>query len=67
MPFDGVGCVLPDLRMPEMSVWMQEAMRRRGMSPPVVFFSGDSDVRATAQAMRNGAIDFLVKPSTNPS
>jgi FixJ family two-component response regulator len=67
MPFDGVGCVLLDLRMPEMSgLDVQEAMRRRGMSLPVVFFSGDSDVRATAQAMRNGAIDFLVKPLNEP-
>jgi FixJ family two-component response regulator len=29
---------------------------------PIVFFSGASDVSATAQAMRRGALDFLVKP-----
>src|SRR5688572_23655452 len=40
----------------------ERAISRRGMSMPVVFLSAWGDVPSTARAMREGAIDFLVKP-----
>jgi RNA polymerase sigma factor (sigma-70 family) len=62
-PRDGVGCVLMDLSMPEMSgLDVQDAMRRSGITMPVIFLSAYGDVPSTARAMREGAIDFLVKP-----
>jgi len=62
-PTEGVGCVLMDLSMPEMSgLDVQEAMRRKGITMPVIFLSAYGDVPSTARAMREGALDFLVKP-----
>ena len=62
-PTEGVGCVLMDLSMPEMSgLEVQEAMRHKGIAMPIIFLSAYGDVPSTARAMREGAIDFLVKP-----
>jgi RNA polymerase sigma factor (sigma-70 family) len=61
--YDGVGCLLLDLKMPGLSgLDVQSAMGRQGISMPVVFLSAQSDVPSTARAMREGAIDFLEKP-----
>lgn len=62
-PHDGVGCVLLDLSMPEMSgLDVQDTMHRNGIAMPVIFLSAYGDVPSAARAMREGAIDFLVKP-----
>jgi len=62
-PHEGVGCVLMDLSMPEMSgLDAQESMHRKGITLPVVFLSAYGDVPTTARAMREGAVDFLEKP-----
>lgn len=62
-PADAPGCVLIDLRMPGMDgLSLQEAIRRAGHSMPVIFISGNTDVPATVQAMKGGALDFLTKP-----
>jgi FixJ family two-component response regulator len=60
---DGPSCVLLDLRMPGMSgLELQDALARRGHSPHIVFMSGHADVAAGVQAMKRGAVDFLIKP-----
>jgi FixJ family two-component response regulator len=52
------------MRMPEMSgLDVQQLVNGRGDDIPIVFLSGASDVPKTAQAMRSGALDFLVKPA----
>jgi FixJ family two-component response regulator len=62
-PLSGASCVVLDLRMPSMSgLDVQQAMLARGWSPPVVFMTGAGDIPTTVQAMRDGAVDFLVKP-----
>ena len=62
-PQQGVGCVLMDLSMPEMSgIEVQDAMHRKGITMPVIFLSAYGDVPSTARAMREGALDFLEKP-----
>ena len=62
-PYDGVACLLLDLRMPGLSgLDVQTAMARRGISMPVIFLSAQSDVPSTVRAMRGGAVDFLEKP-----
>ena len=63
LPHDGVACLLLDLQMPEVSgLDLQQMMAARGMTMPIVFLSGKGDVPSTAKAMREGAVDFLVKP-----
>lgn len=60
---DETSCVVLDLSMPELSgLEVQQAVTQRGIDIPIVFLSGASDVPTTARAMRNGAVDFLVKP-----
>lgn len=61
--YDGLSCLLLDLRMPELTgLDVQAAMSRRGIVMPIVFLSAQGDVPSTARAMREGAIDFLEKP-----
>ena len=63
LPYDGVACLLLDLQMPELSgLDLQNVMADRGITMPIVFLSGKGDVPSTARAMREGAVDFLVKP-----
>lgn len=66
-PYDGLACMLLDLRMPGVSgLDLQETMSRKGVSIPIVFLSAAADVPSTAQAMREGAVDFLIKPVDEP-
>lgn len=62
-PEAGPSCLLLDLRMPGTGgLDLQAELARRGQSVAIVFLSGHGDVRATAQAMKAGAVDFLEKP-----
>ena len=57
------GCVLLDVRMPEMNgLEVQRQMIREGIDMPVVILTGHGDVEIAVQAMRVGAINFLEKP-----
>ncbi|QSQ18309.1 response regulator transcription factor [Myxococcus landrumensis] len=57
------GCVVMDLRMPELNgLELQEELRRTGWLHPFVFISGHGDVPAAVKAMKAGAVDFLSKP-----
>jgi FixJ family two-component response regulator len=63
LPYDGVACLVLDMRMPELSgLDVQGAIASRAPALPTVFLSGASDVHTAATAMRKGALDFLVKP-----
>jgi FixJ family two-component response regulator len=63
LPYDGPACLVLDLRMPELDgLDVQDRVALEAIPIPIVFFSGSSDVAATARAMRRGALDFLVKP-----
>jgi len=57
------GCVLLDVRMPEMDgLAVQREMNERGLSLPVIVLTGHGDISIAVQAMKAGAVDFLEKP-----
>jgi RNA polymerase sigma factor (sigma-70 family) len=64
-PWRGPGCVVMDLRMPELNgLELQEQLRRAGWQHPIVFMSAHGDVPTAVRAMKAGAVDFLPKPIT---
>ena len=57
------GCLVLDVRMPDMSgLQLQQELNRRGATIPVVFITGHGDVQMAVAAMQQGAFDFLQKP-----
>ena len=57
------GCLVLDVRMPEMSgLELQEQLNRLGAVIPVIFITGHGDVPMAVEAMQAGAFDFLQKP-----
>ena len=59
---EAVGCVLADLRMPEMDgIALQRHLAKSPNPLPVVFLTGQGDIPTSVEAMRLGAEDFLVK------
>lgn len=57
------GCVVLDIRMPEMSgLEVQQRLNKEGSMLPVIFITGHGDVPMAVQAMKEGAFDFLQKP-----
>lgn len=62
LPPEAAGCVITDLRMPDIDgLGLQEALVRAGNPLPVIFLSGHGDIPSTVRAMRKGAEDFLTK------
>lgn len=57
------GCVLLDIRMPEMDGFEAHA-RLRLINPdlPVIVVTAQGDVRTAVRAMKAGAVDFIEKP-----
>ena len=57
------GCLVLDVRMPQMSgLELQEHLNRHGAVIPVIFITGHGDVPMAVEAMQAGAFDFLQKP-----
>lgn len=57
------GCVLLDIRMPEMDgLEVQRRMKAAGSDPPLVVMSGHGDLSVAVAAMEQGAVAFLEKP-----
>lgn len=57
------GCVLLDVRMPEMDgLEVQQTLLDRGVTMPVIVLTGHADVSIAVRAMKAGAVDFLEKP-----
>ncbi|KQV79617.1 response regulator [Rhizobium sp. Root1220] len=65
LPSGEPGCVLLDLQMPGRSgLQVQRELRERAPLLPIVFLTGEGDIKASVEAMKAGAEDFLEKRST---
>jgi RNA polymerase sigma factor (sigma-70 family) len=63
----GATCLVLDLQLPGLSgLDLQHALARGGHPMSIVFLSGRGDIPSAAKAMREGAVDFLVKPIDEP-
>ena len=60
---DELGCLVLDVRMPEMDgLSLQQALRDRKSRLPIIFITAYGDVPTCARAFHGGATDFLEKP-----
>jgi FixJ family two-component response regulator len=60
---DGPGCVVVDVRLPDMNgLDFQTQLTRMGILLPVVVMTGYGDIPMSVRAMKRGAVDFLPKP-----
>jgi len=56
-------CLILDIAMPEMTgLELQQELKRRGQSIPIVFITGQRDEELRNQALNEGAMNFLHKP-----
>jgi two-component system response regulator FixJ len=57
------GCVLTDVRMPDIDgLALLRRLREQGNQLPVVVMTGQGDIAIAVRAMKAGAVDFLEKP-----
>ena len=62
MPKDR-GCIVTDLRMPEMTgLQLVRKLKDVGVGLPVIVMTGHGDVPLAVEAMKAGVVDFLEKP-----
>lgn len=58
-----VGCIITDVRMPELSgIDLLRRLKEMEMPVPVIVITGHADVPLAVEAMKFGAVDFLEKP-----
>jgi len=58
-----VACLITDIRMPGMSgLELQARLKADGIKTPIIFITAHGDERVRIQAMREGGVEFLMKP-----
>lgn len=57
------GCLVLDVRLPGLTgPELQQRLRERGASWPIIFLTGYGDVPTSVETLKAGAMDFLEKP-----
>ena len=60
---DETRCLILDVAMPGMSgLDLQEELKRRGQTIPIIFITGQKDEDIWKRGLRQGAVKFLYKP-----
>jgi len=60
---DAPSCLVLDVRLPGLSgLDLQKRMAEVNLEIPIVFITGHGDVPTSVQAMKAGALEFLIKP-----
>jgi two-component system response regulator FixJ len=63
LPTTKAGCIVTDVRMPEMDgLELQRRLRASKVGVPVIVITGHGDVALAVEAMKAGAADFIEKP-----
>ena len=63
LPDPALGCVITDVRMPEMSgIELLRRLKELRIEVPVIVITGHGDIALAVEAMKIGAADFLEKP-----
>ncbi len=61
--YTGTSCLLLDVRMPGLTgPDLQQELLSRNILMPIVFLTAHGDTRTGIEAMKNGAVDYLLKP-----
>jgi FixJ family two-component response regulator len=62
-PPDGPTCLVLDVRLPGQSgLDLQRELAAANRDLPIIFITGHGDIPMSVQAMKGGAIEFLMKP-----
>jgi two-component system, LuxR family, response regulator FixJ len=65
-PSLSVGCLIVDIRMPEMDgLELQQRLAESGLDFPLIMITGHGEVPLAVRAMKAGAVDFIEKPFTS--
>jgi FixJ family two-component response regulator len=63
----GPGCILLDIQLPGLDgLDLQTRLQNIAPCPPIIFLTNHENVSLSVQAMKAGALDFLIKPVSGP-
>jgi two-component system, LuxR family, response regulator FixJ len=62
-PFERPAIVIVDIQLPDISgVDLHRILMEKNITIPIIFISGEASIQQSVDAMKQGAIEFLVKP-----
>jgi len=63
LPFERPAIVIVDIQLPDISgVDLHRMLLEKNINSPIIFISGEASIQESIDAMKQGAIEFLVKP-----